>query len=627
MCGIAGIVAYDGGVVDAEALRRMTEAIRHRGPDDEGYHLGPGVGLGARRLAIVDVEGGNQPLYNEDRSIALVCNGELYNHAELRRELEARGHRFATRTDTEVLVHLYEESGERCMERVNGMFAFALWDEHERRLLAARDRLGKKPLYYADTGRELLLGSEPKALLRHPDCPRELDREALSRYLALEYVPSPHAIFAGMRKLRPAHRLVWRDGRLRIDAYWEFPAAAPDDGADDADLVEEFRERLREAVRLRLMSDVPLGAFLSGGIDSSSVVAFMAELAPERVRTFSIGFEEQSFDESEHARRVAAHFGTDHHERVFGARDLLDLLPDVAASMDEPFADASLLPTHLLSRFTRERVTVALGGDGGDELLAGYPTFAADRLARLYRVPRPLHDRVVRPLAERLPPSSENFSFEFKLKRFLRGMSAPPAGRHEVWLGSFPAGAQAELLREPPPLGLEAARGREDGVEGLIRRYATTYLPDDILVKVDRASMLASLEVRAPFLDYTLVEFLARVPVRLKLRGLRSKVILKRAMADRLPPGIARRPKKGFGIPSARWFRRELRELLVDELSRDRLERQGIFRPSYVDALVRDHLDGRRDLHKELWTLLTFQLWHRHYVETRPAPAAVSAAA
>ncbi len=623
MCGICGIVGYRAPV-DRAVLASMAGALRHRGPDDEGFYVSgaesPQCGLGFRRLSIIDLGGGNQPIGSEDRRLQLVCNGEIYNYRELRDELRGKGHRFATETDVEVVVHLYEELGPRCLERLNGMFAFAIWDERERSLFAARDRLGKKPLYYADTGRELLFGSELKALLEHPSCPRELDPAALSRYLAFEYVPAPFSILAGVGKLPAAHSLRWSGGRLTVERYWRFPPPEPEQRRDE-DLVEEFRDRLREAVRLRLMADVPLGAFLSGGIDSSSIVALMSELAPGRVETFSIGFEERSFDESDQARRVARHFRTTHHEDRFTPQVLLEVLPEVTSWMDEPFADASLLPTYLLSRFTRRSVTVALGGDGADELLAGYPTFQADRLARLYRLPAALHERVVLPLAERLPVSDEDFSVEFRLKRFLRGMSEPQATRHQAWLGSFTPAAQAALLRDgaaPDPYAelrrLAAATRGRDPLHRTIELYTTTYLPDDILVKVDRASMACSLEVRAPFLDYTLVEFLARVPARLKLRGLERKVILKRAMASRLPEGIAGRRKKGFGIPTAKWFKRELREALLDELSPERLRSQGLFEPSAVDRLVREHLDGRRDNHKELWTLFVFQLWHRAHL-------------
>lgn len=634
MCGICGIVGPDR--VDREVLARMTRVLRHRGPDDEGFYIaeyedGGAVGLGFRRLSIIDLDSGNQPISNEDGSVQVVFNGEIYNFRELRRELETRGHRFATNADTEVLVHLYEELGPRCVERLNGMFAFALWDENARRLLLARDRFGKKPLYYAELGGSLLFGSELKALREHPLCACRLDFGALGRYLALEYVPTPHSIFEGVKKLPGGHLLLWQAGSASVERYWDLSFGPYDEGRSDEDYVDELRLRLREAVRRRLVSDVPLGAFLSGGIDSSSVVAMMAaELPAELVKTFSIGFGERSFDESDHARRVADHFRTDHHEDVFTASTLLDLLPDVVDFLDEPLADPSVLPTYLLSRFTRQSVTVALGGDGADELLAGYPTFPADRVARLYRVPDSVHRRLLLPLADKLPTSTDNFSFDFKVKRFLRGAGSSADVRHPLWLGAFtPSEVGDVLVRDTAdPLAEQRAffesAPTKDKIERLVYLYAKTYLQDDILVKVDRASMACSLEVRAPFLDSELVEFLGRVPPRLKLRHFDTKHLLKRAMKGALPEGIADRPKKGFGVPVAEWLKGDLREALRDELSPARLRSQGIFEPVEVQRLVSEHLAGRRDHRKPLWTLFVFQLWHRRWIE-QPQPSGMEA--
>ncbi len=625
MCGICGIVGP--APVDRGVLARMTRVLEHRGPDDEGFHVaeyddGSAVGLGFRRLSIIDLDTGNQPIGNEDGSLQVILNGEIYNYRELRADLVKRGHRFATNTDTEVIVHLYEEHGACCVEQLNGMFAFALWDEKDRRLLLARDRFGKKPLYYADLGDALLFGSELKALLEHPRCPRELDFASLSRYLALEYVPAPRAIFEGISKLPGGHYLLWREGRTSIEQYWDLSFESDGDSRSDEEYVEEFRDLLRAAVRRRLVSDVPLGAFLSGGIDSSSIVAMMSEALPAgAVKTFSIAFGEPSFDESGHARSVARHFGTDHHEAVFGQETLLELLPTVAEFLDEPFADPSVLPTYLLSRYTRESVTVALGGDGSDELLAGYPTFSADRFASIYPLPRALNERVVIPLADRLPVSTKNFSFDFKLKRFLRGARSPAAERHATWLGSFTHAEQERLLAGAPIAPFEEQQRAFESapttnrLERLLYVYAKTYLQDDILTKVDRASMACSLEVRAPFLDVDLVGFLGRVPARLKLRRLDTKHLLKRAMADVLPPGIAERSKKGFGIPVADWLKGALRDPLQDELSPERIRAQGIFESSVVDRLVSEHMSGRSDHRKPLWTLFVFQLWHRRWLQ------------
>ena len=635
MCGIAGILEH-GRPVDRDALARMATAIRHRGPDDDGFYFdtppgdGPSVGLAFRRLSIIDLGGGHQPLCNEDESVWIVFNGEIYNFQELRRELEAKGHRFRTHSDTETIVHLYEEMGTECVQRLNGMFAFALWDTKRRSLLLARDRMGKKPLYWAETPGGLIFGSELKALLEHPDCPRSLDRAAVAKYLAYEYVPSPHSIFTGVHKLPAAHVLTWQDGKTTVRRYWDLRFDHSGPVRSEPDLLDEFRARLRESVRLRLVSDVPLGVFLSGGVDSSSVVAMMADLMPPKsIKTFSIGFEDPSFDESAQARAVAQFFGTDHHEEILAPHTLVDILPEVARFLDEPFADASIVPTYLLSKFTRRHVTVALGGDGGDELLAGYPTFQADRAARFYKVPRAIHDHVVMPLVGRLPVSTDNFSFDFKVKQFLRGAPYARGLRNQVWLGAFSPAEQQALL--DGAAGLDpyddlARAGREappgDAVEQLIYLYCRSYLPDDILVKADRASMATSLEVRAPLLDYTLVEWLGTVPSQFKLRGMTTKYLLKRAMQDRLPPGIAARAKKGFGIPVAKWFKGELRELACDTLSESRIRDQGLFQWPEVSRLLTDHFAGKRDNRKQLWTLFMFQLWHDQYAHGR-APTRV----
>ena len=637
MCGICGMVGREP--VDREALKRMTNVMRHRGPDDEGYFVdeyddGISVGLGFRRLSIIDLHTGNQPIGNENGSVQVVFNGEIYNFRQLRRDLQARGHRFVTQADTEVIPHLYEEYGERCVERLHGMFAFALWDSSTRELLLARDRFGKKPLYYCVLGDSLLYASELKSLLQHPQCPSSLDLESLSRYLALEYVPAPRSIFDGVNKLPGGHILRWRDGSVSAEPYWDL--TFDEEGMrSKEDVVERFRVLLREAVRRRLISDVPLGAFLSGGIDSSSVVAMMVEALPPRdVKTFSIGFADPSFDESSHARRVAAHFGTDHHEETFTPSVMLNVLPVVTEFLDEPLGDASILPTYLLSRFTREVVTVALGGDGADELLAGYPTFAAERVARLYAMPRLLHEHVVVPLADRIPTRTSNFSFDFKVKRFLRGARHPAAERQQSWLGSFTPGEQRALLVQPAGDGFAESRlmfanaPTNNKLNQLVYLYAKTYLQDDILTKVDRASMACSLEVRAPFLDFDLVEFLGTVPPSLKLRRFDTKHLLKRAMAELLPAGIADRPKKGFGIPVAEWLTGPLREWLLSELSVARLRDQGLFEPTEVQRLIGEHLAGRRDHRKSLWTLFVFQLWHRRWIDERTAhhPPSMSAA-
>jgi asparagine synthase (glutamine-hydrolysing) len=628
MCGLTGIVDLQR-TVDRGVLKRMTDSLRHRGPDDEGYYLsdsrtgGPSVGFGFRRLSIIDLGGGRQPMANEDQSLWIVCNGEIYNFQPLRQELEAKGHRFRTHSDIEVLLHLYEERGLEFLTGVNGMFALALWDSRQRTLVLARDRLGKKPLYYHHSPALLLFGSEAKALLRHPACPRELDPRSLSKYLAYEYVPSPHCIFKGIKKLPGGHLLVWKEGQVSTRKYWDLKFPSQPAQRSEAELAEELRSRLKEAVRLRLISDVPLGVFLSGGIDSSTVVALMAELRPaSTIKTFSIGFEEKSFDESSHARRVAEFFGTDHREELLNSQTLLDILPQVASFLDEPFADASVIPTYLLSAFTRRHVTVALGGDGGDELFAGYPTFPAHRVAQFYRMPQALHEKVIQPLAELLPVSRENFSLDFKVKRFLRGANLQPGIRDQVWLGSFTPSEQRALLQNATA-DLDqyediAEAERDSTGNNLIDRltylYCKFYLQDGILTKVDRASMACALEARAPFLDYTFVEFACTIPWALKLKGLKTKHILKRAMQDKLPADILGRSKKGFGIPIAKWFRSDLKALVQDTFSESRIRQQGIFRPEAIIRLLNEHLQGTKDNRKQLWTLFMFQLWQQNYL-------------
>jgi asparagine synthase (glutamine-hydrolysing) len=624
MCGICGVVGSPEHV-DPDVLFAMTQTLSHRGPDDDGFlvnlgeGMGPAVGLGFRRLSIIDLATGHQPITNESGTLHVICNGEIYNFRTLRAELERAGHRFATNSDVEVIVHLYEEEGPDLVERLNGMFAFALWDTRRKRLLLARDRLGKKPLYYADVSGTLLFGSELKALLQHPACPRSIDPEALSCYLAFEYVPSPLAIFSGVRKLPPGHVLEWGAGRGEIRPYWEprilaeRPARSPDAWAGD------LRGHLVDAVRLRLVSDVPIGVFLSGGVDSSAIVATMAQLVdPAEIKTFSIAFEERSFDESEFSRLVAARFGTEHHEELFTPSAMVDALTPVSQMLDEPFADPSVLPTYLLSRFAQRSVKVALGGDGADELFAGYPTFAAHRLADLYRLPSWLHRRVMQ-LAGLLPVSTDNLSPEFKLKRFLRGALERPELRDQLWLGALSHAELRQLLVAPPlidPLArLVSGSGATPAAaaDRLTLQYLRYYLEGDILPKVDRASMATSLEVRAPFLDFRLVEFALSIPRELNLRGLDGKRVLKRALQGTLPQSILRRPKKGFGIPISLWLKREFRWLLDELLEPGRLRAQGIFEPAVVASLIADHLAGRSDNRKPLWTLLMFQLWYENY--------------
>jgi asparagine synthase (glutamine-hydrolysing) len=604
----------------------MAAALAHRGPDDEGFYYRGPVVLGMRRLSIIDVAGGHQPIGNEDGSIWVVFNGEIYNFAGLREDLIARGHRFKTQTDTEVIVHLYEEAGDDLVDHLNGMFAFAVWDEGRQRLLLARDRMGEKPLYYSDLpDKGFVFASELKALLVHPRVEREIDTLALRKYLSYEFVPSPYSIVAGVWKLPPAHRLVWERGKSwRSERYWSLNYSVPKLRTKPAEAAEEIAYRLGEAVRSRLVSDVPLGVLLSGGVDSSSVAALSKEVADERVKTFSIGFEDRSFDESSYAGEVARYLGTDHHEKTLTENELLSVFEEIPQLLDEPLGDGSFIPTYLLSKFAREHVKVALGGDGGDELFAGYPTYVAHEIAGYYLgLPLALREWLIEPAVQRLPVSFANLSFDFRAKRFVRGAMLRPGMRHTVWMGSFDPEQQQRLLA-PGLLEMcpdeevyeevrefDSANGSkgEDFIEGLMRLDATHYLSEGVLVKVDRASMAASLEVRAPFLDHTFVEYVARLPVNLKLKGLTTKYILRKAMRARLPRRIMSRKKKGFGMPVGKWLRGELKSVVHDVLSPDRLKRHGLFNVSYVQQLIGEHETGYADNRKQLWTLLMFEMF------------------
>jgi len=626
MCGICGVAGGEPAE-GRELVGRMCAAMAHRGPDDDGSIHREGVTFGIRRLSIIDVEGGHQPIRNEDSTIWVVQNGEIYNHLELRKVLVAAGHRFATQSDTEALVHGYEEWGEAIVERLNGMFAFAVLDLRRGRVLLARDRMGIKPLHYAVDGRRLVFASELKALLCDPRLRRELDPVAIDEYLALEYVPSPRSIVRGISKLPPAHTLEWwlGSGIHRLHRYW-----SPTLGEEEApprkprleELCEELRQVLRESVRKELISDVPLGVFLSGGIDSSAVTAMMSQLGGD-VKSFSVGFADRSFDESRYARKVANHLGTEHHELTLEPTMLLDLIPKLPVLLDEPLGDASIIPTYLLSAFTRGHVKVALGGDGGDELFAGYPTVQAHRLAGYYnRAPRLLRRGLIEPVVRRLPVSRDNLSFDFRAKRFVSGASYPLPERHQRWMGSFAAEERTALLSEEMrdhlssahmPADHDAARPREP-LNQVLLMDMRLYLENDILVKLDRASMMASLEGRVPLLNNDFVEYATRLPLDMKLRGLRSKFVFKRALRGLLPNSILNRPKKGFGIPVAKWFRGPLKEQMLSVLSPERVARKGFFDPAAVAALVGDHLSGRRDNRKQLWTLFVFELWHDGYL-------------
>jgi len=627
MCGICGVAGGDPAR-GVELVSTMCRTMAHRGPDDEGIEHAGGVTLGARRLSIIDLEGGHQPIHNEDSTVWVVQNGEIYNFPELRERLSAAGHTFITKADTEALVHAYEQWGEDMVDHINGMFAFAVLDLRRGRLLLARDRMGIKPLHYAVEGGRLVFASELKALLRDPALRKGIDPVALDEYLALEFVPSPRSMISGIKKLQPAHVLVWslRDGSLRLRRYWTPTLGEPleSQGTSLDGRCEELRAVLLESVRKELISDVPVGVFLSGGIDSSAVAAMMSRLGGD-VKSFSVGFADRSFDESRYSREVARHLGTDHRELTLEPSMLLDLIPRLPALLDEPLGDASIIPTYLLSAFTRRYVKVALGGDGGDELFAGYPTVAAHRLATYYmKAPSAVRRGLVEPVVRRLPVSRDNLSFDFRAKRFVAGAAYPVAERHARWMGSFSSEERSAVLSAEVREGLmgtaggAAVEGAPNGVSPdplneVLLMDMRLYLENDILVKLDRASMMASLEGRVPLLNSDFVEFATRLPLNLKLRGLRSKFLLKRALRGILPAHILNRRKKGFGIPVAHWFRGPLREQLQSVLAPGRLRREVLFDPEAVGRLVGDHLAGTRDNRKQLWTLFVFELWYEGY--------------
>jgi len=624
MCGIAGKYNFDpGNPIDRERLSAMTTVIAHRGPDADGFYVSDGIGLGHRRLSIIDLATGDQPLANEDGTIWIVFNGEVYNFAEIRAELEAHGHRFRTHSDTEAIVHAYEQWGDACVDRFRGMFAFAVWDGPKRRLLLVRDRLGVKPLYYCATAAGVTFGSEIKALLEDPDVPRGWSPEALDAYLALQYVPSPQTIYSRIFKLPAAHLLVAERGRVSVRRYWDLPFTGDGDPLREDAYLERLEALVAESVRLRLVSDVPLGAFLSGGIDSTAVVAAMADACgADRVVTTSVGFDEQAFNELEHARTVARHLGVRQHEKIV-TPDVADLLPKLAWHLDEPFADSSAVPTYYVSKAAREHVTVALSGDGGDELWAGYSRHRVEQWEASARqwLGR-AGGRLAGRIAARLP-------LGLKGARSLRHLALPPAEacarKHAYGLfeggvrGSLYAGDFARQVRDADPfVGFRLAYDSCPSPDPLDRALyvdVKTYLVDDIMTKVDKMSMAVSLESREPLLDHKLLEFAATVPSSLKLKNGRGKHLLRRLLERRIPKSIVDRPKHGFEAPIGEWLRGPLAPM-VDRLLRDgRLRDRGVFDDRAVAALWAEHREGARDHRHRLWSLVMLELWFRQFVD------------
>jgi len=621
MCGIAGILSLEGSLPE-EADRRLRAAassLRHRGPDDEGFYRQGEVGLAFRRLSILDLSGGHQPMANEDETVQVVFNGEIYNYRELAEGLARRGHRFKTRSDTEVLVHLYEEKGADLVHDLRGMFAFALWDSRRRALLLARDRLGIKPLFYRQGRGELVFASEIKGILAtQPGVPMEMDEASLKRYLVFGYLPGNRCLFRGIQKLPPGHLLECRAGRLATRRYWSVPPVDPAPPFSRAEAVARLRELLEESVGLRLISDVPLGAFLSGGIDSSCVVALMRRISPDPIKTFSIGFEEKDYDELPVAARVAASLGTDHHELVVRP-EMTSLIEKVVASFDEPFGDPSAIPTYMVSRLARSEVTVSLSGDGGDELFAGYPRYRSlRRLERLRRVPASLRQATRWALRRMAPDSFWSHRAEAALRRSLKPFPLDYLDSVNFLMDPGVARALApDMVHGAEIVDWEmGVTGTEDPVEGAQRLDLTHYLAEDILAKVDRMSMAVSLEARVPLLDHRVVEFVASLPPAWKQQGNRPKALLLEAAGDGLPEVVWDRPKRGFGIPLAEWLRRDLREFVRDTLLASRARERGIWNPVGLQSLLEAHEKGVWDFSEHLWSFLTLELWCSRYLDS-----------
>jgi len=626
MCGIVGFVRNDGKAVDDQLLRRMNDSIKHRGPDDDGFYVNGSVGLAMRRLAIIDLKSGKQPIHNHDGSAWIVFNGEIYNYLELRKELEKLGHTFYTNSDTEAIVHAYDQYGSDCPKYLRGMFAFAIWDERTQELFLARDRVGKKPLLYAQVNGQLVFGSEFSALLLHPDISKEIQPEAIDCYLSFMCVPAPLTAYKSIRKLEPGHWLRWKKGDVKIERYWQ-PDFSRKIDISEEEAGERVIEILRDSVKVRLMSEVPLGAFLSGGIDSSAVVALMSQESSDRVKTFSIGFEEQDFSELHHARRIAEHVGADHHEFIVRP-DAVEILPMLVDHYGEPYADSSAVPTYYVARETRKHVTVALNGDGGDESFAGYERYAAMQLADNYsRVPKFLRESVIRRGVDLIPTSEIGRSRIKSGKRFLAAASLSKVDRYMRWVSTFDSSAKTSLysdaFKHETTAGyakslIEPWFVRANGsgiVDASLLADMMTYLPNDLLVKVDIATMAVSLEARSPFLDHHVIEFAASLPERLKLRRLTTKYLLKKVLRRLLPKENLNRRKMGFGVPIGHWFRGKMQPFLREVVLSDKALRRGLFKPESVRHLIDLHTSGGRDFSHQLWTLLMLELWFQRFID------------
>lgn len=623
MCGICGFLSDDSAVSQRETIDRMVKTLKHRGPDANGVFTAPGVALGHTRLKIIDLEGGQQPFLSDDRKLVLVYNGEIYNFRELRDDLTAKGHSFRTRSDTEVLFKLYQQYGTDCLQMIRGMFAFAFWDSAKELLWGARDRMGVKPLYYFQGKTGFVFASELKALVAHPSVTREISLPALQHFLFMDYIPAPGTIFKGIQKLAPGFAFKYQHGIFSTEPFWQmtFPQER---SCGEQEVLPELRQKLERAVERRLVGDVPLGVLLSGGIDSSAVLASIKALGRPAPATFTISFPEASFDESAHARKMAGVAGAAYHEEQLTASAAAGLIENISAHMDEPLADPSLVPTWLLASLARKHSTFVLGGDGGDELFGGYPAFQMQKLLSLIGPLEGPAGTIARGLAGMIRPSAGYKGINFVLNKFISGAGLPLPVKHLAWLGSFAPAAVNALtagtgygsMEDNVQAGVLAEWKKTEGLpvfKRLQHLYFRYYLAEGVLVKVERASMAHSLEVRSPFLDYDLVNYVNSIPDSLKMKGLTTKYILKRCFEGSIPDDILRRPKQGFAVPLAKWLRENLRTMLLDELNPARIRAQGIFEPAMVERYVREHLAGEADHRKRLWSLLMFQLWEKKW--------------
>ena len=627
MCGIVGFVNKGPNGVDRAILERMNAAIVHRGPDDDGFYVGDGVALGMRRLAIIDVAGGHQPIHNADKNKWIVFNGEIYNYQELRKGLEERGHKFYTNSDTEAIIHLYDEYGADCLQHLRGMFAIAIWDTVDKTLFLARDRVGKKPILYShQSNGDLIFGSEFQALLQHPDISREVDLEAIDSYMSYLCIPAPKTAFKQIRKLEPGHWLRWKDGAVETKRYW-LPDFSYKIKISEEDAIEETTRILRESTKLRMISEVPLGAFLSGGVDSSIVVALMAQESAQPVKTFTIGFEEQDFSELKYAKRVAEYVGAEYNEFIVRP-NAMEVIPTLVEHYGEPYADSSAIPTYYVAKETRKHVTVALNGDGGDESFGGYERYAAMQIAETYtKLPKPLRRALIEFPVNLLPTSELKRSRFRDAKRFLQAANLPKTERYFRWMSTFNRDAKGDLYTKDFAAAVSAQNASEymdrwfakangsGTLDAALLTDQMTYLPNDLLVKVDIASMANSLEARSPFLDHKLIEFAATLPEDLKMRRFQTKSLLKKVATRLVPKEVVYRRKMGFGVPIGKWFRGNMKDFVRSALLSERSLKRGIVKPEMLERLVKEHTNAERDHAFQLWTLLMLELWFQRFID------------